>query len=209
MLKRRWKTAGIVLAACCMAVVAAAAKTKVVETSGDKKPQEARPRKILVLVVASDAKIRASFEEVIAGELSLRGAPAVASNAAFPELPKERSTFEAKLVSDGFDAVTVTRMVSKDDKLEWKEGFDSYRSDYMGMDCWGGYWYAYQQVFVQGYLEKETRVRARTDLWRTSGTKGRLVWSGTTESLDPSTVPQAAREVGVAVAKALAKTKLI
>ena len=127
----------------------------------------------------------------------------------FPELPKERAAFETKLTAEGFDAVTVTRLVGKDDKFEWKEGHTSYRSDYMGMDCWGGYWYAYQQVFVQGYLESETKVRARTDLWRTSATKGRLVWSGTTESLDPSTVPQAAREVGAAVAKALVKTKLI
>jgi len=195
--------------ACVLTVAGAAAKTKVVGTEQTKNPPEAPPRKILVVVVAADANLRSSFEDVIAGELSLRGTTAVASTASFPELPKDRGAFEAKLASEGFDAVTVTRLVGKDDKYEWKEGHTSYRSDYMGMDCWGGYWYAYSQVFVQGYLESETKVRARTDLWRTSATKGRLVWSGTTESLDPSTAPQAAREVGVAIAKALAKTKLI
>jgi len=208
-MKRRWHRAWIAVLVCSLAIAAAAAKTKVVGTEETKNLPEAPAKKILVLVVATDANVRKSFEEVIAGELSLRGTTAVASTTSFPELPKDRAEFEAKLTSEGFDAVTVTRLVSKEDKYEWKEGHESYRSDYMGFDCWGGYWYAYSQVFVQGYLESETKVRARTDLWRTSATKGRLVWSGTTESLDPSTVPQAAREVGVAIAKALVKTKLI
>jgi len=208
-MKRRWNSARIAVLVCGLAVGVAAAKTKVVGTEATQNPPEAPARKILVLVVAADANVRSSFEQVIAGELSLRGTRAVASSVSFPELPKDRAAFEAKLTSEGFDAVTVTRLVSKEDKYEWKEGHESYRSDYMGMDCWGGYWYAYSQVFVQGYLESESKVRARTDLWRTSATKGRLVWSGTTESLDPSTIPQAAREVGVAIAKALVKTKLI
>ena len=212
MMKRRLRSIGVVAAACGLAVGGAIAKTKIVETADSKQPREAPPRKILVLAVASDPKMRAAFEEVIAGELSLRGATAVAAYVAFPELPKERAPFEAKLIADGFDAVTVSRLVGRDDKLEWKEGHTSYKSDYAGMDCWGGYWYTYQQVFVPGYLEKETSVRARTDLWRTSGTtgtKGRLVWSGTSETIDPTTAPQAAHEVGAAVAKALAKAKLI
>src|SRR5262245_50439207 len=209
MTHRRWATAGIFAVACSLMVLAASAKTKIVQSEGDQPKGEAPPRKILVLVVATDPNVRAAFEEVIAGELSLRGAVAEASNISFPELPKERGPFEAKLVADGFDAVTVSRLVSKDDKLEWKEGHESYRSDYQGMDWWGGYWYTYQQVFVPGYLEKETTVRARTDLWRTAGAKGRLVWSGTSQTLDPTTAPQAAREVGAAVAKALAKAKLI
>jgi hypothetical protein len=209
MTSHRWKIAWISLAACALSILAATAKTKIVESTSNKPAGEAPPRKILVLVVAPDPKVRAAFEEVIAGELSLRGATAVASIATFPELPKERGPFEAKLVADGFDAVTVSRLVGRDDKLEWKEGHESYRSDYQGMDCWGGYWYTYEQVFLPGYLEKETTVRARTDLWRTSGSKGRLVWSGTSQTLDPTTAPQAAREVGAAVAKALAKAKLI
>jgi hypothetical protein len=205
----KWRIAWVFVATCGLAVLAATAKTKIVQSEGDKVKGEGPPRKILVLVIATDPKVRATFEEVIAGELALRGATTEASNISFPELPKERGPFEAKLVADGFDAVTVSRLVSKDDKLEWKEGHESYRSDYQGMDFWGGYWYTYEQIFVPGYLEKETTVRARTDLWRTSGAKGRLVWSGTSQTLDPTTAPQAAREVGAAVAKALAKAKLI
>jgi hypothetical protein len=207
-MSRHWKGAWIAAVACLLVVAAAHAKTKMVTTTGDQ-PKEPPPRKILVLAVSPDPITRAAFEDVIAGELSLRGATAVASHVPFPELPKERAPFEAKLTADGFDAVTVSRLVGSDDKLEWKEGHGSYRTDYQGTDCWGGYWYTYEKVFVPGYMETETRARARTDLWRTSEKGGRLVWSGTSETLDPRTAAQAAREVGAAVANALAKAKLI
>jgi hypothetical protein len=46
-------------------------------------------------------------------------------------------------------------------------------------------------------------------MWRTSGADGHLVWSGTTDTFEATTVTQAAHEIGVAVAKALAKAKLI
>jgi len=209
MMKRRWSGLSVAAAVCVLAFTAANAKTKVVATESSKQPQEAPPRKILVLAIATDPITRATFEDVIAGELSLRGATAIASHLSFPELPKERGPFEAKLVAGGFDAVTVSRLVGSNETVKVVEGHTSYATDYQGMDYWGGYWYTYQQVFVPGYLETETRVRARTDLWRTSGSKGRLVWSGTSETLDPRTAAQAAREVGAAVANALAKAKLI
>ncbi len=204
--RRRFWTAAV---AGVMAVAAARAGTKIVESTQAKGSPEGPPRKILVLVLSPDPTTRAAFEDVIAGELSLRGAAAAASHVSFPELPKERGPFEEKLVADGFDAVTVSRLVGMTDKVQRKEGTVSYTPEYMGQDWWGGYWYTYQQVFLPGYLDKETRVRVRTDLWRTSGKDGRLVWSGTSETLDPVTAPRAAREVGAAVAKALAKAKLI
>jgi hypothetical protein len=198
----------IAVAAGVLAVVAASAKTKMVGST-DNAPAEPPPKKILVLAVSSDPITRAAFEDVIAGELSLRGATAVASHTSFPELPKERGPFEAQLKKEGFDALTVSRLVGSEIKATVKEGHESYRTDYQGMDWWGGYWYTYEKVFVPGYLESERRVRAQTDLWRTSETGGRMVWSGTSETLDPRNAAQAAREVGAAIAKAMAKAKVI
>ena len=199
----------VAIVTCALVAAASFAQTKLVGTTNGEKSQEPPPRKILVLAVAADPISRASYEDVIAGELSLRGATAVASHISFPELPKERAPFEAKLVAEGFDAITVSRLIGKDDKIKMTEGHESYATQYQGMDYWGGYWYTYQAVFVPGYLEKETSVRVRTDLWRTDGKAGRIVWSGTSETMNPRTAAQAGREVGVAIAKALAKAKLI
>ncbi len=209
MTKRGWGIFRVVAVTCGLAVAAAGAQTKTAESQGGKSSPETRPRKILVLVVAPDPTTRIAVEKVIAGELSLRGATAVASHVSFPELPKERGPFEEKLVADGFDAVTVSRLVGRNDKSTYKEGSDSFQPEYLGMGVWGGYWFTYHQVTLPEYLSKETRVRVRTDFWRASGKEGRLVWSGTTDLFDPMTLVQAAREVGVAVTQALAKAKLI
>jgi len=199
----------VVTLGCGLAILAAAAKTKITTTPQNKGPALGPPKKILVLAVFPNANARSGFEDAITGELSLRGANAVSSFVSFPELPKERGAFEKTLISDGFDAVTVSRLVGRDDKLEWTPGRYSYATDYIGMGPWGGYWYTYQTVFVPGYLDAETSVRVRTDFWRTSGATGQLVWSGTTDTIEPTSVPQASHEIGVAVAKALLKAKLI
>lgn len=195
--------------ACVLTVAAAVAGTKIVESKQGERPQEGPPSKILVLVVSPDPVVRSDYEDVIAGELSLRGVTAIASHVTFPELPKERGPFEEKLIAEGFDALTLSRLVGMSDKLEWREGELTYSPEYLGMGFWGGYWFTYEQVFVPGYLQKETKVRVRTDFWRTSGKEGRLVWSGTSETLAPVNAPRLARQVGAAVAKALTKAKLI
>ncbi len=204
-MNRFWLSVGAVL----VSVLLASAQTKIVEKKDVSTSDSPPPKKILVLAVADDAITRATFEDVIAGELSLRGAKAVASHVPFPDLPKERAPFEAKLSELGFDAVMVGRLVGSDIKVKEKEGFTSYATDYQGMDWWGGYWYTYEKVFVPGYLEHETKVRLRTDLWRAVAGKGQLVWTGTSETLNPRTAPQAAKEVGRAIASALSKAKLI
>jgi hypothetical protein len=207
----RWGWGRVVVAAfASMLVIAAAgAGTKVVETKGEKGSKLPPPKKVLVVVVSPNAAMRAAFEEVIAGELSLRGTPAVGSHLLFPELPKERGPLEERLKSEGFDAVTISRLVGKADKVEWKEATAVYDANYAGQDYWGGYWYTYNQAILPGYLEHELRVRVRTDLWRATGEKTGPVWSGTSELIDPVTLAEVAREVAVSIVKAMSKAKVI
>jgi hypothetical protein len=199
----------IVTVGCVLAVALASAKTKLAVSPEAKDLQLGPPKKILVLAIVQDPTNRARFEDSISGELSLRGANAVSSFVEFPQLPTDRGEFEKTLKQDGFDAVTVSRFVSKDDKLSWTPGMQQYSADYVGMGPWGGYWYTYQLVNIPGYLSAETSIRIRTDMWRTSGADGHLVWSGTTDTFDATTITQAAHEIGVAIVKALAKAKLI
>jgi hypothetical protein len=190
------------------AVVTAIAGTKTTSTM-DTAAQVPPPRKILVLTVADDPPTRAQLEDVIAGEISLRGGNAAASHITFPDLPKERGPFEAKLIAEGFDAVMVSRLVSSGTKIKMTEGYQTYATDYQGMDWWGGYYYTYENVFVPGYLNKEKKVRVRTDLWRAVDGKGQLVWTGLSDTMNPRTAAQAGRDVGASIASALAKKKLI
>jgi hypothetical protein len=184
------------------------AKTKMAESE---KAAAAGPvHKILVVAISKDPSIRAHFEDLFAGELSLKGASAVASHRLFPELPSDKASFEGKVAAEGFDAITFSRLVARTDTFTYVEGQPfTYETDYVGMSVWGGYMYTAERTFDPGYLQKETRVRVRTDLYRTSETGGKLAWSGTSETIDPHTLAQAGRDVGAAVAKALRKAKLL
>lgn len=193
----------------CALAVSGLAGTKTTTTEEAAGVPAAPPKKILVLVVADDPPTRSQLEDVVAGELSLRGANAAAAHLTFPDLPKERGPFEAKLLAEGFDAVMVSRLVSSDTKIKVTEGHESYATSYQGMDWWGGYWYTYEKVFVPGYLNQQKKVRVQSDLWRAVDGKGRLVWTGLSDTMNPRTAAQAGREVGVSIANALAKQKLI
>lgn len=166
--------------------------------------------KILVVAIAKDPVIRANFEDVFAGELQLRGAGAVASHKLFPELPSEQAPFEVKVKAEGFDAISFSRLVDRSDTFTFVEGQPfTYETDYVGMSVWGGYMYTAERTFDPGYLQKETIVRVRTDVYHTADAGGKLAWSGTSEMIDPHTLAQAGRDVGAQVAKALKKAKLL
>lgn len=189
-------------------VTGLAAKTKMAESE----TTAAGPpvHKILVVAISKDPVIRANFEDVFAGELSLRGVTAVASHRLFPELPHDKAAFEGKVVAEGFDGITFSRLVDRTDTFTYVEGQPfTFDTDYVGMSVWGGYMYTAERTIDPGHMEKETRVRVRTDLYRTSDTGGKLAWSGTSETIDPHTLAQAGRDVGSRVAKALKKAKLL
>ncbi len=209
MANRSSRLVRIAAVACAIAIAAAGAGAVAAKKDDGKAATESRARKVLVVMVATDPSTRSSVEDVVAGEISLRGTAATASHVLFPELPKERGPFEQKVAAEGFDAVVVGRLVARDDKSTYKEGTESYQAHYLGQDFWGGYWYTYSEVYLPEYLSKETRVRVRADFWRGTGQGGKLVWSGTTDVFDPMTLSQAAREIGVSIAKALSKAKLI
>ena len=189
------------------------AKTKIVQSEGNKQPGEAPPRKILVLVVASDPKVRAAFEEVIAGRaVPPRRHRRWHRSVSFPELPKERGPFEAKLVAEGIrrgDGLTSGRTGGQA-RVEGRTRVLPERLPGHGLL---GRVLVHVRAGLRAGLPRERNDREGADRSLADvgslGAKGRLVWSGTSQTLDPTTAPQAAREVGAAVAKALAKAKLI
>jgi hypothetical protein len=197
------------LAVAALTILSLVAGASSAPAKGAKQDAKEPVRRVLVIVIARDESLRTSFEDVIAGELSLRGAAAKPSYLLFPELPQERGPVEERLKGESFDAVTVSRLVERTDKTKTIEGRPGYETDYQGTDWWGAYVYTFKLAMDPGYLEHETRVRVRTDLFRVSGTDGRPVWTGTSAPIDPHTVSQTAREVGAGVAKALAKAKLL
>lgn len=166
-------------------------------------------KKLLLVLVSPDLDRRKNWEEIFAGELALQGVVVIPSYRLFPELPKDRETATAKVAAEGFDSVLITNLVGIETKVKWKESETSLQPQYVGQDWYGSYWYTYQQVEVPGYMENKSRARFKCDYWRLDEGKGRIVWSGTSDSIDPGIKPQAGLDVITKITQALRKAGLI
>ena len=169
----------------------------------------AAAKKLLVVLANPDAERRKKWEEIFAGEFNLRGVTAVPSYQVIPDLTLGREAVKSKVVADGFDSVLIARLVGIETKVKYQEKQKTLQPSYLGTDWYGGEWYTYYQTEVSGYVENKSRATFKLDYWRLEGEKDRLVWSATSDSLDPGIKPEAGIEVIGAINKALRKAGLI
>jgi hypothetical protein len=158
------------------------------------------PYKILIVGLTSDIQAREKFEEQLKKEFELRGAEAVMSLTILDtNLQKERMTedelnaLEAKLITDGFDTILLTKVIGVEDKI-------SYRKEYRGYDethrRFTEEYLMYQDVFYNPeYYEEYTIYHAETSMYCICPTKDReLIWKGYIDITDPTNVEQTIKD---------------
>ncbi len=64
-------------------------------------------------------------------------------------------------------------------------------------------------VYSPGYLQKEKKVRVETNLYVTSVPHGQLVWTGTTDTFNPSNVHKAIRGLVTLVVASMRKEEVL
>ena len=75
---------------------------------------------------------------------------------------------------------------------------------------WTGFYHTYyHEVYAPGYTETERLVRYQIDVWSTEGQGGRLVWSGTTSTIDPSSGREVNREISKLIVPELKASRMI
>jgi hypothetical protein len=144
--------------------------------------------KVLVIGVRKDPVRRRLWEDTFAGELTAHGVAATASYTLFPNaLPDTQQAVEA-IRTNGFDGVLVSRRLQPSANLQYMPGYTT-SDPVTRYDAWANrYYFMYQEVDHPSYVDTEKVARHSVDVW-TTGNGGRLVWSGTTETVDP-TSPQ-------------------
>ena len=73
---------------------------------------------------------------------------------------------------------------------------------------YGAYGGWYGTVYSPGYLVNSTVVRLQTRLWAAEG-EGKPLWTGVSESVDPSEVKSLSKEISFMITKELDKHGLI
>ena len=161
--------------------------------------------KVLVVMVTKDGSTRRTVEDDIAQRISAkRQVEAVPSYTILMESDLRNTEHAKQIVRDaGFDGAVMLRVVGVDKETTYVPG--TYPSPYYNF--WGYYDYAWPAVYDPGYMQTDTIVNIETMVYSIKDEK--LVWTGTTESFNPSDVDDLVAGIGAAVSSEMAKEGLI
>jgi hypothetical protein len=201
----------LALLLCALASMVGCGATQQANLWTDPSYHSAPLSKILVVAIRKDQLLRRMWEDALVTELngkSHQGTLAIASYQLYPTdlpTPDEMTT---KTKESGFDGVLLIAKGVRDTTTSDVPGYVVSEPTTTFSRRWGAYVTRYQDVYYPGYSESEVTVSVRTDLLIPDG-DGKLVWSVTSQAVDPTSADQFRSSVADRVVSQLAKKRLI
>ena len=155
---------------------------------------EKKFHRVLALGLSNKAEVRADFEDALAAQLSSQGYEAIPGNTILlrpPGTQLDLTYLREQIRANQIDAVVVSRLVKVDETTTYIPGTAYFVPYPYYNTLYGYYGTLYPVVYSPGYLQKEKKVRVETNLYVTSGQDGQLIWTGTTDTFNPSNVHKA------------------
>ena len=149
-------------------------------------------KKVLVMGLLKDESTRRIAEDKMVA--AFKNVTAVQSYSYLQPGDTIRNEVEDKLKKDGFDGVVIMRLADVDKSVSYVPG--------TGYGGWYGYRYA-----TPGYYQEDKTFYVETNFYSLPETK--LLWSGTTSSLNPNKLDRTVDDVINTLKGQLQKQKLI
>ena len=149
-------------------------------------------KKILVMGLLKDESTRRIAEDKMVA--AFKNVTAVQSYSYLQPADTIRSEVEDKLKKDGFDGVVIMRLADVDKSVSYVPG--------TGYGGWYGYRYS-----SPGYYQEDKTFYVETNFYSLPETK--LLWSGTTSSLNPNKLDRTVDDIINTLKGQLQKQKLI
>lgn len=190
----------------CALVLSACSSTKVVEQWSDPAFDNTFKNVLVLSLNHTDSKRRV-FETGFITELDKRKIESTPSYELIPakdDLSVE--TIKEAIAGTGIDGVLVMRQV----RVKKEERYVPPRVDYIGDPYYGsfyGYYGHFAPIYQPGYVTEDTIVHLETNMYAVEGEK--LVWSGKTETFNPSNTNSLINELAKTIIGQLSKAKLI
>jgi hypothetical protein len=162
-------------------------------------------QRVLALGLSDKTETRADFEDALSAELAAAGvAEAIPGNTILlrPEgTPTDLDYIKGQIRENKIEAVVVSRMVNVKNTVTYIPGVP-YAAPFPYYNTFYGYYGAvYPVVYTPGYLKEEKRVRIETNLYAISSHEGELVWTGITDTFNPSNLDKAIKKLVKLVVK--------
>lgn len=149
-------------------------------------------KKVLVVAPLKDESSRRIAEDKLVS--MIKQVTAVQSYSYLKPEDKDQKELEAKLLKDGFDGVILIRLTDVDKSVSYSPG-----------TSYGG-WYGYRYS-TPGYYSEDKTFFVETNFY--SLTENKLIWSGTTSTLNPTQLDQTLDAIFTAVRTELISKGLI
>ena len=168
--------------------------TQLVEMWKDPTASSNPIHKALVVAVRRDPLSRRIWEDGFVTQLEKRGVTATPSYDRFPDSPPDTLQIEDLIRERGYDGILFTHRVGETTQDTYVPGYTRMEPVWV-RSRWSLNYYTYwREVREPGYVETDRIVRHRVDVWSTRG-DGRMVWSGTTESINPTSASDVNRNI--------------
>jgi hypothetical protein len=168
-------------------------------------------KNIFVLTMNGRASSRADFEDQMVAEITRPGVQAVPSYSLLPRpesTPIDMDQLRSVVRGQNFDAVVVSRLVKYDKTVTYVPGQAYPLYPYYGT-FYGYYGALSPVVYSPGYLQTDTTAQIETNFYSTTKPDGELVWTGTSDTVNPRSVAKVINAVVKLVVQQLEKEKII
>ncbi|HEY0704836.1 MAG TPA: hypothetical protein VGD60_18865 [Candidatus Acidoferrales bacterium] len=146
-------------------------------------------KNIMVLAINGRATIRAEFEDQLCAALAHPGVQAIPSYSLLPRpdaTPIDMNQLRDVVEGQKIDAIVVSRLVKYQKTVTVIPGEAYSPYPYYGT-FYGYYAEVYPTVYAPDYLQVEKVAQVETNFYSTAATDGELIWTGTSDTVNPRT----------------------
>jgi hypothetical protein len=146
-------------------------------------------QRVLALGLSDKTGIRADFEDALAAQLAETGLETIPGNTILlrPEGTQFNLNYlKTQIRENKIDAVVVSRLINDEKTVTYIPG-TAYVAPFPYYNTFYGYYGAvYPMVYSPDYLREDRKVRIETNFYVISSQEGELVWTGVTDTFNPS-----------------------
>jgi len=163
---------------------------------------------VLVVQMSRDPAHRRMWEDEFTYELRHHGVDATPSYRVWADALPDTDEIVSEVQRSGYDGVIMTARLPGATETRFVPGYATSVPVTRYSPWYDAYFTYYQGVYEPGYFETEHVARTRTDVWSTEG-RGQLIWTGTSETYDPTSTNAVKHEVAKKIVPELSKQRVI
>jgi hypothetical protein len=168
-------------------------------------------KNILVLAINGRASIRAEFEDQLSAAITRPGIQAIPSYSLLPRpdaTPIDVNQLRDVIQGQNIDAIFVSRLIKYTKTVTDIPGYVYTPYPYYGT-FYGYYTEVYPVVYTPGYLQVDKAAQIETNFYSTAKPDGELIWTGTSDTVNPRTPTKGVDALVKILMQELQKQKII